>query len=274
MSSRCAFVLALAGLALASAARASIEIDFNPNTGTFGSYYDSNPGCRCTVTTYTGNGIVAASDTNDTSPNIRSLLVNHVLNTSTWFLSSGSYYQETGIELADGGAFKVDSFDAAGCNGTLQGYTGGSSPAPIPGASFAYVKACSGDVLDNVSNESAWPDLTYLDLDANCGVCEPPLFYLTDLVIDPLATAPEPTSLALLGASFGGIRLARRRRNIPARLRNPGVLFGDGMELCVRPRATCGEGPCRGHLAPIVVTHSLDGGDIGRSVCSIRALAG
>ena len=61
---------------------------------------------------------------------------------------------------------------------------------------------------------------------------------------------------------------------IPARLRNPGVLFGDGMESCVRPHATCGEGPCRGHVAPTVVPHSLDGGDIGRSICSIRALVG
>jgi hypothetical protein len=192
-------------LVLAPAAQASSIMDFNPTKGTI----NANTGQCVTgigcVSTYTEGNLVATSYYHA----ISSLLVNNVNGPSQWFLESGQWFQQTDISLVNGGTFTVKSFEAAGCNGTLAGYDAKGNL--IPGDGFAFLNSCGN--LSTISLSPVWTGVTYLVLTADSGVSEPPVFDLTNVVIDPTSVG-EPGSLWLVGTGLAvaGLGLASFRK--------------------------------------------------------------
>ena len=116
-------------------------VDLNPNDGII-----SPNGGGCTTPPYpapcstdTVGGFVLLSYFTP----IQTLLVNNLGApfTGTWFLESGTYFQQTDIYLVGGGTFTVVSFSAGGCNGTLNGLN--AAGVAIPGDSFEFITVVS-----------------------------------------------------------------------------------------------------------------------------------
>jgi len=198
-------VLVVAALALAPAAQADEVVDLNPADGVI------NPtGGGCTTPPY-----AAPCPTDTVGPftilsyfaPIPSLLSDTVpsLPSGTWFLSSGNYFQETVIYLTGGGTFTVESFQEAGCTGTVQA---------LDATGITVIDGYGGNCLGLGTVTANWTGVSYLTFSAN-GSGEPCCSYLGDIVIEPtVSAAPEPEIIPLFGTGLTALAclgLVRRR---------------------------------------------------------------